>query len=66
MQKVKPTVGLVLSIILLFIIIYVIDALFLKHLFWERLAVNVIIVLTYFTLFYKFVYIKQTKNDGEN
>jgi hypothetical protein len=45
----------ILSIVVLFIVIFAIDYLFLRHLFWQRLLVNIGIVLVYLVIFVKYI-----------
>ncbi len=52
---VKPTVKIVLSVIALFIIVYVVDSIFFRHLFWERLISNIVIVLLFAAIYLKYL-----------
>ena len=49
------TIKYLISIIVLFIVVYTIDSLFFRHLFWERLLANIIIVLVFILIFFKFI-----------
>ena len=40
----------IISVVIIFIVIYSIDSLFLRHLFWERLIVNIGIVLVFIVI----------------
>lgn len=46
---------ILLSIVVLFIIVFSIDHLFLRDLFWQRLLVNIGIVLVFVILFFKYI-----------
>ncbi len=48
----------IISVILLFTVVYTIDSLYLRGLFWERLMVNIIIVALFYFAYIKFVYKK--------
>jgi hypothetical protein len=48
------TIRYLIWIVVLFIVVYTIDSLYLRHLFWERLLVNIIIVLVFIVIFFKF------------
>lgn len=48
---VNPKIKIVLSILVLLILVYIVDSLFFRHLFWERLVANILIVLA-FAIFY--------------
>lgn len=48
----------IISVILLFTVVYTIDSLYLRGLFWERLIVNIIIVALFYFAYIKFVYKK--------
>jgi len=52
---VKPRILIVLSIIVLFITVYVVDSLFFRHLFWERLIANIVIVLVFAGIYLKYL-----------
>jgi hypothetical protein len=45
----------IISVVIIFIVIYSIDSLFLRHLFWERLIVNIGIVLVFLVLFLRYM-----------
>lgn len=45
----------IIAVVIMFIIIYSIDALFLRHLFWERLIVNIGIVVVFLVLYLKYI-----------
>lgn len=45
----------IIFVVILFIVVYSIDSLFLRHLFWERLIVNIIIVLAAIAIYYLFL-----------
>ena len=45
----------ILSVVIVFIVIYSIDSLFLRHLFWERLIVNIGIVLVFIILMLRYI-----------
>ncbi len=51
----KQTIKIISSIVLIFIVTFTIDSLFFKHLFWQRLIVNIGIVVVYAFLFYKYI-----------
>lgn len=50
---------IILSIVVLFIIVFSIDYLFLRDLFWQRLLVNIGIVLVFIVLFFKYIKINE-------
>jgi hypothetical protein len=52
---VKPTIKIVLSVIALFIIVYVVDSIFFRNLFWERLISNIVIVLVFAVIYLKYL-----------
>jgi hypothetical protein len=52
---VKPTVKILLSILVLFIIVFSIDYLFFRQLFWQRLIVNIAIFLVYIVIFTRYL-----------
>ncbi len=45
----------ILSVVIVFIVIYSIDSLFLRHLFWERIIVNIGIVLVFIILMLRYI-----------
>jgi len=49
------TIRYLIWILVLFIVVFTVDSLFLRHLFWERLVVNIIIVLAFIVIFFKFI-----------
>ncbi|MEL7671859.1 hypothetical protein [Methanobacterium sp.] len=55
MKKVKPTAMNIASVVIFAIILFAVDLLFLRHLFWERLFVNIGIFLVYLVIFFKFI-----------
>jgi len=52
---VQLTIRYLIWILVLFIVVFTVDSLFLRHLFWERLVVNIIIVLAFIVIFFKFI-----------
>lgn len=52
---VKPAIKIVLSVITLFIIVYLVDSVFFRHLFWERLISNIVIVLVFAAIYLKYL-----------
>jgi|GEM_PF-2611543 len=50
---IESNIIIAISVIILFIIVFTIDYLFLRHLFWKRLIVNIAIVLVYFFILFK-------------
>jgi hypothetical protein len=52
---VKPTIKIILSVIALFIIVYVVDSMFFRNLFWERLIANIVIVLLFAVIYLKYL-----------
>ena len=52
---VQPTVKYLIWIVVLFIVVYSIDSLFFRHLFWERLVANILIVLAFIVIFFKYI-----------
>ena len=52
---------LLLSVVLVAIVTYNVDALFFRHLFWERLLINIVITLAYATLLVAYLRIKKHK-----
>ncbi len=59
MRTIKPTVKIALSIVVAFIIIFSIDYLFLRQYFWQRLIVNILLVLIYFVILFKYILPKE-------
>jgi len=55
MKKVKPTSRNIVSVVIFVIIIVTVDYLFLRHLFWERLFVNILIFVVYLVIFLKVI-----------
>ena len=45
----------IISVVVTFIIIYSIDSLFLRHLFWERLIINIGIVLVFLVIVLRYI-----------
>lgn len=45
----------ILSVVIIFIIIFSVDYLFLRDLFWQRLIFNIGIVLVYFLIYSKYL-----------
>ncbi len=45
----------IISVVVAFIIIYSIDSLFLRHLFWERLIINIGIVLVFLVIVLRYI-----------
>lgn len=52
---VKPIIKIVLSIVVLLVVVYIVDSLFFRHLFWERLVANIIIVLVFAAIYMKYL-----------
>jgi hypothetical protein len=52
---VQPTIKYVVWIVVLVIVIVSVDSLFLRNLFWERLIVNIVIVLAFLAIFLKYI-----------
>ena len=52
---VKPIIKILCSVIVLIIIIFSIDYIFLRHLFWQRLVVNIGIFLVYSVIYFKYL-----------
>lgn len=52
---VQPTIKYVVWIVILVIVIVSVDFLFLRNLFWERLIVNIVIVLAFLAVFVKYI-----------
>jgi hypothetical protein len=52
---VQPTVKYLIWIVVLFIVVYSIDALFFRYLFWERLVANILIVIAFIVIFFKYI-----------
>jgi hypothetical protein len=52
---VKPTAKILISILVLFIIVFCIDYLFFRQLFWQRLIVNIAIFIVYIIIFTKYL-----------
>jgi hypothetical protein len=52
---VRSTVKIVSSVLVLLIIIFSIDYLFFRHLFWQRLIVNIGIFLVYSLIYFKYL-----------
>lgn len=55
MKGVEPTPKNIASVVIFAIIIVTVDLLFLRHLFWERLIVNIGIFVVYLVIFFKFI-----------
>ncbi|MCZ3366404.1 MULTISPECIES: hypothetical protein [Methanobacterium] len=55
MKKVKPTSRNIASVVIFVIIIVTVDYLFLRHLFWKRLFVNILIFVVYLVIFLKVI-----------
>ncbi len=51
----QPAIKYLISIVIIFIVVYSIDSLFFRHLFWKRLIANVLIVLAFIIIFYKYI-----------
>ena len=45
----------IISVVILFIIVFSLDSLFFRHLFWERLLANIVIVLVFIILVLKYI-----------
>ena len=52
---IEQNIKYIISIVGLFLIIFTVDSLFFRHLFWERLISNIIIVVVFFVLFLKYI-----------
>ncbi|MBI5680276.1 MAG: hypothetical protein HZC47_05235 [Methanobacterium sp.] len=55
MKGVERTPKNIASVVIFAIIIITVDLLFLRHLFWERLIVNIGIFVVYLVIFFKFI-----------
>jgi hypothetical protein len=55
MKNIKRTPKNIASVVIFAIIIVTVDFLFLRHLFWERLFVNIGIFLVYLVIFFKYI-----------
>ncbi len=45
----------VIAIVVMFIVVYIIDSLFFRYLFWQRLIANIVIVIVFLAFIYKYV-----------
>ncbi len=52
---VQQTIKYLSYILVMFIIVFSIDSLFLRGLFWQRLLVNIGIVFVFLIVFYKYI-----------
>ncbi len=53
----------IIAIVVVFVIVYAIDSLFFKHLFWQRLIANIIIVIVLLAIIYKLGVFPTKKNN---
>lgn len=45
----------IIVIVAMFIVVYIIDSLFLRHLFWQRLIANIVIVIVFLAFIYRYI-----------
>lgn len=51
----KPTIKIIISVVALFVVVFIVDSLLFRHLFWERLIANIVIIIVFATIYLKYL-----------
>ena len=46
----------IIALVVMFIVVYTIDSLFFRGLFWQRLIANIVIVVVFLAFIYKYIF----------